>query len=81
MERGGKRVSEWLFWLVLAILLAAGRLAGVGVFMGRFATSALASSAAAAFLTIELEQQLHLFLFAALVQTALPLLRSRIRGA
>jgi len=74
-------VTEWLFWLVLASLLAVGRLAGVGVCMGRFAISALASSAAAAFLPVALEQQLHLFLFAALVQTALPLLRSRIRGA
>ena len=48
-------MTEWLFWLVLASLLAVGRLAGVGVCMGRFAISALASSAAAAFLPVALE--------------------------
>lgn len=73
-------MNEWHFWLVLAAMLGVGRIAGVGVYMAQFAIAALISAGSAAFLPYPLEAQLHLFLFAALVQTATLYLRSRRRG-
>lgn len=61
-------MAEWLFWWTLAAMLWAGHLFGTGVFLSQFSVAAFASGAAALAFPGYLEEQLHLFLFLALVQ-------------
>lgn len=59
---------DWLFWWALAAMLWTGHLFGTGVFLGQFGLAAFVSGAAAYAYPGYVEEQLHLFLFLALVQ-------------
>lgn len=61
-QKGGDRMTDWLFWLSLAGMLWTGHAAGVGFALRAFASAAGAVALLAALFPLDLERQLQSFL-------------------